>query len=309
MKYVVDYQDLISVDTSVPRIVSIGNFDGVHVGHQAVLAHARQEATRLGMELAVLTFEPHPAELLKPEGPRLRLVEPERKADLLDTCGADLVLAQRFDEEFSRLDAESFSADVLVHALHAKLIIVGENFRFGRGRGGDVAALVRFGTELGFEVRGERLVRSDEADVSSSRIRQLLLAGDVANAHRLLGRFHEVPGTVVAGHGEGAGLGFPTINLGDVKVLVPGPGIYAAQCAVDETEIMAAAYIGDRPTMGHGFSIEAHLLDYSGDLYGRRVAVRFVERVRGDEKFESPEKLAEQVARDVDRIRQILRQL
>ncbi|MCP4606702.1 MAG: bifunctional riboflavin kinase/FAD synthetase [Proteobacteria bacterium] len=305
MKYVFDYKELTTVSAK-PRIVTIGNFDGVHLGHQAVLAKARKDADLLNMELAALTFEPHPADLLKPSGPQLRLVEPDRKAALLIDCGADLVLAQRFDKEFAHLTAEHFVTEVLVRSLGAKLIIIGENFRFGRGREGDVELLCQFGDKLGFEVRGEQLIRSDNADVSSSRIRQLLIKGDVAGVRRLLGRCHEVPGTVVSGRGQGIKLGFPTVNLGKIKVLVPSPGIYAAYCDIEGSTQMAAAYIGDRPTMGHGYSIEAHLLDYTGDLYDRRVVIRFVERVRDDKKFANLEALTEQMAKDVDRAREIL---
>jgi len=305
MECIYDYNEL-RADTARPRIVTIGNFDGVHVGHQAVLAKASRDAKRHGLELAVLTFEPHPAELLKPDGPRLRLVEPERKAELIAECGADLLLAQRFDREFAQLSAERFTAEVLVRSLGATEIIVGENFRFGRGRIGDVHALREFGRTMGFQVSGEQLVRSRKADISSSRIRQLLQLGNLAVASILLGRPHEIPGTVMPGRKEGRSLGFPTINLGDVRVLVPGPGIYAAQCVIGGDIEMAAAYIGDRPTMGHGFSIEAHLLDYDKDLYGQRVVLRFIERVRDDMKFENLDELKEQMSRDVDLIREIL---
>ncbi|MCP4675722.1 MAG: bifunctional riboflavin kinase/FAD synthetase [Deltaproteobacteria bacterium] len=305
MECVYDYNEL-RADTARPRIVTIGNFDGVHLGHQAVLAKARRDARRHGVELAVLTFEPHPAELLKPSGPRLRLVEPERKAELLAECGADLLLAQRFDREFAELSAERFTADVLVRSLGATEVIVGENFRFGRGRVGDVDALREFGKAMDFQVRGEQLVRSRKADISSSRIRQLLQLGNPAVAGILLGRPHEIPGTVMPGRKEGRNLGFPTINLGDVRVLVPGPGIYAAFCDIEDDTVMAAAYIGDRPTMGHGFSIEAHLLDYDNDLYGQRVVLRFIERVREDMKFANLDQLKEQMSRDVDLIHEIL---
>ena len=151
MECIYDYNEL-RADTARPRIVTIGNFDGVHVGHQAVLAKASRDAKRHGLELAVLTFEPHPAELLKPDGPRLRLVEPERKAELIAECGADLLLAQRFDREFAQLSAERFTAEVLVRSLGATEIIVGENFRFGRGRIGDVHALREFGRTMGFQL-------------------------------------------------------------------------------------------------------------------------------------------------------------
>jgi len=306
MELAVDYKDL-TRGSSKHRIVTIGNFDGVHLGHRAVLHHAREEAASHGLELAVLTFEPHPAELLKPDGPKLRLAEPERKALLLAECGADLILAQRFDDRFSKLSARTFASDVLVDALKASRVIVGANFRFGKGRQGGVATLTRLGEELGFEVRGKQLVRSENGEVSSSRIRKLIMNGDVALGRELLGRCHEVPGTVEPGKGQGRILGYPTLNLGNIKVLLPAPGIYAARCDTGNRLENAAVYIGDRPTMGYGFSVEAHLLDFDGDLYGKRVVISFVDRIRGDMKFPNPESLTHQMAQDVDRARQLLR--
>ncbi len=304
MKYVFDYKEL-AKSPAEPRVTTIGNFDGVHVGHQAVLARAKRDADQRGMELAVLTFEPHPAELFKPDGPRLRLVDPKRKVELLASCGADVVLAQQFDEEFARLSAEQFATDVLAGALGAKHIIIGENFRFGREREGDVEALKALGEKLGFEVSGEALVKSEATDVSSSRVRKVLLEGNVAEAAQLLGRYHEVSGVVTEGRGEGEKLGFPTINLDNVKVVVPTQGIYAAYCDVDGATFQAAAYLGDRPTFGFGYSVEAHLLDCDKNLYGKRVVLRLVERIRGDMKFDSVEALTEQIAKDVGEARSL----
>jgi riboflavin kinase/FMN adenylyltransferase len=306
MRLLYDYREL--DDPAGPaRAVTIGNFDGVHVGHRAVLEHAVARSRASGLELAVLTFEPHPAELFRAGEVKLRLAEPERKVELLSECGVDLVLAQKFDAEFAGLTAEQFARDVLIDSLHARLVIVGENFRFGRARSGDVARLTELGEQLGFEVRSEPLVGVAGAGVSSSRIRELLSAGEVAEAAALLGRLHEVTGTVVRGKGDaGEALGFPTVNLDDVRVLVPGKGIYAAHCDVDDETLKCAAYIGDRPTLGHGATLEAHLMDFDGDLYGRRVRLRFVERLRGEQKFDGIDALREQVGRDIDRARQIL---
>jgi riboflavin kinase/FMN adenylyltransferase len=306
MRSFIDYKELIALREN-SRIVTIGNFDGVHRGHQAVLAHARNEADELNMELAVLTFEPHPVELLRPDIPRQRLMEPERKTALLDAQGADVVLAQKFEENFADLSAERFAADVLVRALAAKRVIVGDNFRFGRGREGGLEDLRRFGEALGFTVGGKELIRAGDREISSSRIRKQILEGEVVGARDLLGRCHELPGEVIKGEGAGRGLGYPTVNLGRVSVLVPGSGIYAAYCRVGERWEKAAVYIGDRPTMGFGYTIEAFLLDYTGDLYGERVVLRFVERVRGDKKFDSPSALVEQITKDVEQAREILR--
>jgi len=305
MRLLYDYREL-DESTGPARAVTIGNFDGVHVGHRAVLEHAVAISRESDLELAVLTFEPHPAELFRPGEVVQRLAEPERKVELLSECGVDLVLAQKFDEQFAGLSAERFAGDVLVKALRARLVIVGENFRFGRERAGDVARLAELGDKLGFEVRSEPLVGVAGAGVSSSRIRELLAEGDVAAAAELLGRLHEVSGVVVRGKGEGHELGFPTVNLGDVRVLVPAKGIYAAHCDVESQTLKCAAYIGDRPTLGHGATLEAHLIDFDGDLYDRPVRLRFVERLRGEQKFDGVDALRKQVGRDIERARRIL---
>jgi riboflavin kinase/FMN adenylyltransferase len=305
MRVVQHYRDL-KPDAAARRVVSIGNFDGVHVGHRAVLAAARAEADRIGGELAVLTFEPHPAELLGRARPVLRLVEPERKAALLAACGVDLALVQRFDAAFAALGAAEFATEVLAGALRSARVVVGEGFRFGAGRGGDFAALRALGERLGFAVAAAPLVTDTGAAVSSTRIRAALLAGDVAGARRLLGRPHEVAGGVVRGRGVGRGLGFPTANVGGVRVLLPAPGIYAARCAVRSQILPAAVYLGERPTLGHGLALEAHLLDYDAELYGERIAIEFIDRVRGEQRFDGVAALRAQMATDVARIRSIL---
>jgi riboflavin kinase/FMN adenylyltransferase len=305
MRLVRHYRDLAG-DPASRRVVSIGNFDGVHVGHRAVLAAARAEADRRCCELAVLTFEPHPAELFGKAEPRMRLVDPEQKAALLAACGVDLALFQRFGAAFAALAPEAFAADVLVGALGAACIVIGEGFRFGTDRAGDFAALRELGAGLGFEVCAAPLVTDRGEGVSSTRIRAALLTGDVAAARRLLGRPYEVSGEVVRGRGVGSGLGFPTANLGGVQVLLPAPGIYAARCAVGRERVPAAVYLGDRPTLGHGLSLEAHLLDYGEQLYGARLAITFIDRVRGEQCFDGVDALRAQIAEDVARVRSIL---
>ncbi|MDD5308387.1 MAG: riboflavin biosynthesis protein RibF [Deltaproteobacteria bacterium] len=287
-------------------VVTVGNFDGVHLGHRAVLHRARVEADSLGLELAAMTFEPHPESFLRPSAERMRLIEPGRKVELLAEAGAAIVLAQRFDGTFAALDSDAFADKILCRALGARHVIVGENFRFGRGRTGDIESLRAAGERLGFEVHGERLVRVGDMEVSSSRIRALVSAGEVALARRLLGRLHEIPGTVVRGLGQGRSLGFPTINLSEVEVLAPGPGIYAALAEVGGEAWPAAAYTGTRPTTGGGPTLEAHLLGFSGDLYGRRVTLRFVEKLRGERTFEDVEALKAQIRADVALARRVL---
>jgi riboflavin kinase/FMN adenylyltransferase len=308
MKRFVHYSELSSYSVK-PRVVTIGNFDGVHLGHRAVLNAAKQEANRRSLELAVLTFEPHPAEILMPDAPKLRLVEAERKAALFAECGVDLVLFQKFDKTFAGFSPKRFAEEVLAEALFARLVFVGENFRFGRGREAGVAELTSLGRELGFEVTGESLIQSGELEVSSSRIRKALFEGDVEAAARMLGRPHEIPGVVKLDRAMGSKMGFPTINLEGIRVVIPKPGIYAAVCETQGKNHPAAAYIGDRPTMGAGFAVEAHLLDFEGDLYGERVFLRFIKRIRDDVKFNSKEALTRQIEADIACVRKVLENL
>ena len=305
MKCMNRYQEIAREETP-PHVVTIGNFDGVHVGHRALLGAARCRADSLGISLAVLTFEPHPAEILKPETEKLRLVTPERKRELLSECGVELALFQAFDAEFAALSAEAFARAVLVDALRARLVYVGENFRFGKGREAGVGTLSKFGRRFGFDVYSAELIQRGETAVSSSRIREALTRGDVAAAAKMLGRYHEVSGTVSRDRQLGKKMGFPTINLKNVTVMFPKPGIYAALADVGGRTVSAAAYIGDRPTMGSGFSIEAHLLDFGGDLYEESATLRFVARIRDDEKFDTTDQLTRQIAADIAEIRGIL---
>jgi riboflavin kinase/FMN adenylyltransferase len=305
MRVARDYRE-IEAPACPGRVVTIGNFDGVHLGHRAVLTAARDLARGRGLELAVLTFEPNPVELLRPEAMLCRLTGPERKHELLVEAGAELVLAQRFDASFAALEPGEFAHAVLEEALEARVVIVGANFRFGRGRAGTADSLGALGAALGFEVEARELVTEDGDCVSSSRIRKLLAAGHVAPAARLLGRPHEVEGEVIRGAREGRRLGFPTANLGDLATLAPGPGIYAARWSSGGETGGAAVYLGDRPTLGHGPSVEAHLLDYDGDLYGRRLRLHFLERLRDGRRFPDREALAAQLARDVAAARAVL---
>lgn len=305
MKRFADFKHLLSLGRR-PRVVTIGNFDGVHTGHRAVISAARAKADACGLELAVLTFDPHPADLLEPDQPRMRLVTLDRKAELLAACDVDLLLVQKFDEAFSGLSAEQFASRVLGEALGAQTVFVGRNFRFGRGREAGIEELKAFGKRCGFTVAGQDLVEKRGEHISSSRIRALLVAGDVKTAAQLLGRPHELPGRVAHGHKKGRELGFPTANLEDIHVLCPGPGIYAARCRVGDELYDAAVYVGNRPTLGHGFAVEAHLINSSRDLYGQRAVLYFLDRIRGELKFASEAKLVTQIRSDVEKARRLL---
>jgi riboflavin kinase / FMN adenylyltransferase len=297
-------------------VVTIGAYDGVHLGHQAVLRLVRELADARGFEAALVTFDRHPAEVVRPESAPRLLTTLEQRLELLDATGdLDLCWVLTFDEARSKEAAEDFVREVLVDGIGARLVVVGADFHFGHRRGGNVPLLERMGAELGFEVLGLGLVaiegEASGVPYSSTRIRELLAKGDVAEAARLLGRPHEVRGVVERGDQRGAEhLGFPTANLTvPERICLPADGVYAGTfVAEDEVERPAAISVGTRPTFYEDGDVlvEAYVLDFDGDLYGQRVKVRFREWVRGQERFDSTEALIEQMNADVEATRRIL---
>jgi riboflavin kinase/FMN adenylyltransferase len=297
-------------------VVTIGAYDGVHLGHQAVLRLVRELADARGFEAALVTFDRHPAEVVRPESAPRLLTTLEQRLELLDATGdLDLCWVLTFDEARSKEAAEDFVREVLVDGIGARLVVVGADFHFGHRRGGNVPLLERMGAELGFEVLGLGLVAvegdSSGAPYSSTRIRELLAKGDVAEATRLLGRPHEVRGVVERGDQRGAEhLGMPTANLTvPERICLPADGVYAGTfVAEDGVERPAAISVGTRPTFYEDGDVlvEAYVLDFDGDLYGQRVKVRFREWVRGQERFDSTDALVEQMNADVEATRRIL---
>lgn len=297
-------------------VVTIGAFDGVHQGHRRVLQLVRELADARGLDAVCVTFDQHPARVVRPESAPLLLTGLEHKVELLaGTDLVDLVAVLHFDAERAQESAEEFVREVLVDRLGARMVVVGADFHFGRGRGGNVAMLDAVGADLGFEVLGLGLVAPPDDETheaySSTRIRGLLAAGDVAAATAMLGRPHEVRGVVGHGDRRGRELGFPTANvLVDEAILLPADGIYAGTLTgADGVERPSAMSLGRRPTFytDQGYSLlEVHVLDFDGDLYDEPVAVRFVERLRGEERFDSVEALIAQMTRDCDRAREIL---
>jgi riboflavin kinase/FMN adenylyltransferase len=289
-------------------VVTIGVFDGVHRGHQRVLGHTVELARAQGIASVVVTFDPHPSEVVRPGSHPAVLTEPARKAELIEGLGVDVLCVIPFTLEFSRLSPETFVHDVLVEHLHASVVVVGENFRFGRRAAGDVALLERLGRTFGFTVRGAPLVPSDAAGanlVSSTYIRSCVDAGDVEAAAEALGRPHRLEGIVVRGDGRGEKLGFPTANLATTPhAAIPADGVYAAWLARRRGNGMqtlrAAVSIGTNPTFsGRERRVEAYGLDFSGDLYGERLALDFVTRLREQRRYDGIEPLVAQIEQDV----------
>jgi riboflavin kinase/FMN adenylyltransferase len=280
-------------------VLAIGNFDGVHRGHQALLRAAQERAGELGAPAGVILFEPHPREFFEPDKPHFRLTPLARKLELLDELGADVAVVLTFDAALASLSARAFIERVLVDGLAARHVVIGYNFRFGKARAGDAETLRRAGEALGFGVTVVAPVGEGSETFSSGVVRAALARGDVADAGRVLGTWWRASGPVIGGFGRGTGLGFPTANI----ALAPGTelahGIYAARVYVRGKAYAGAAYLGTRPTFDDGPPmLEVFLLDFSGDLYEQEIAVEFIAYLRPDTRFASVEALKEQIARD-----------
>jgi riboflavin kinase/FMN adenylyltransferase len=292
-------------------VVTIGNFDGVHVGHRAVLKLACERVRAQRGTAIVLTFEPHPLRVLAPGVELKFLSDPEEKLALLEEAGVDVVARLPFTRDFASQTPEEFMAQVLRDGLGTRELYVGQNFRFGKERGGTIQMLREAGPRLGFTVHAISPVVVEGASVSSTRIRDLVQGGAMGEAALLLGRPYQLTGTVVQGHRRGGELGFPTANLlpPEGRVLPPD-GVYATHLRMGMEVWAAVTYIGTRPTFGAGARIiETYLLEGDHDLYGCDVRIAFHERLRGDQAFESADSLARQIAADADRAREILRKL
>ncbi|HEX7745900.1 MAG TPA: bifunctional riboflavin kinase/FAD synthetase [Micromonosporaceae bacterium] len=302
-------------------VITIGVFDGVHRGHQATIGHAVKRAKDLGVPSVVVTFDPHPSEVVRPGSHPAVLTEPARKAELIEALGVDVLCVVPFTPDFSRLSPEAFVHDVLVEHLHAALVVVGQNFRFGHKAAGDVGLLDRLGRTFGFDVESAPLVGSGTdgggsrgSVYSSTYIRSCVDAGDVLAAATALGREHRVEGVVVRGDQRGRQLGYPTANLLVHRyAAIPADGVYAAWLVghAPRSErpgrLPAAVSIGTNPTFsGRERRVEAYVLDFDGDLYGERLALDFVARLRETRRYEAVEPLIAQIAEDVEQTRRIL---
>jgi riboflavin kinase/FMN adenylyltransferase len=287
---------------------ALGNFDGVHLGHRHLLAAARAAAP--AAPLAVVTFEPHPARVLAPERAPALLTPLARKLELLDAAGVDACVVEPFDRALSGWSAEAFVDRILIDAIGVGHVAIGADFRFGHGRAGTATTLADAGARGGFAVSAVAPLELGGRVASSSRVRAALGAGDVRDAALVLARAHDVEGPVVRGAGRGKGLGVPTANVATADALLPQLGIYAVWAErLDRPgpTLAGAASLGTNPTFGPGaVTLEVHLLDHAGDLYGERLRVGFVERLRGEERFPDVPALIAQMAKDCDAARAIV---
>lgn len=290
--------------------VTIGNFDGVHLGHMPILKKLIEEAHREKRSAVVITFEPHPKKVLHPDiRPFYLLTSPEEKIKLLEDVGVDALILIPFDLKFSKMTAESFVCDILWDKLHIRKIFVGHDYSFGKSKMGNKVFLAKFGKKLGFEVDIIDAVKLGDETISSTRVRHLILAGDVNEAARLLGRPYNVSGIVVPGKKRGSILGIPTANIKHEKELIPAQGVYAVIAHLEEGRYKGVLNIGFNPTFSDtDLSVEVYLLDFEGDIYGEKVDILFIERIREEIKFENPDLLVKQIRKDIDDARAILKQ-
>ncbi len=281
-------------------IVAIGNFDGVHRGHASLIAELRRQADAYGVPAVVLTFDPHPLQLLRPELFMPVLTTLSDRSASLEAAGADEVVVLETDRELLALDAPAFFEEVLVKRFAARGLVEGPNFRFGRERGGDLEQLARLCQRRGMTLTIVEPFLLDELPVSSSRVRTALQQGDVRQASMLLGRPYRLHGRVIKGQERGQRLGFPTANLGEIQTVIPANGVYAVRAHGGQASWAAAANIGPNPTFGEqDRKVEVHLIDFHGDLYGQSLAIDFLERLRDTRPFPDVETLIGQLQQDI----------
>lgn len=292
-------------------VVAIGNFDGVHLGHQAILRQVIEKARQINGTAVAITFNPHPVKILGNNGSPPLITVLEQKIELIEQIGIDVLICIRFDHSFAAVTAREFLEKILVEKIGIKAVVIGRDYTFGRNRKGNVEFLQERAGKYGFEVIVPDWVPvspDGRERVSSTRVREIIEAGRVSDARPLLGRYYQLRGEVTSGRDRGGRkLGFPTANIQIQDELCPKTGVYAVVAETAEKSHKAVANIGYSPTFDdYIFTVEIHLLDFSGDLYGQRIQVNFIERIRDEKRFNSIEELSEQIGKDIDSARKIL---
>jgi riboflavin kinase / FMN adenylyltransferase len=301
------FRDLDRLPRRPYPVVAFGNFDGVHLGHRAILRAAMDRARAAGGTAFALTFEPSPGKVLAPGRAPDLITTPEDKLDMLRLSGLDGVIVIEFTREFSLVEPREFVRNFLIDRIGAREVVVGHSASFGHNRAGNAAVMVELGREFGFDTTVVGPVKIGGIEVSSTKVREMLAGADLRGAARLLGRFHFLRGPVVHGRERGRTIGFPTANIASETECVPPDGVYATRVVLDDGSFGAITNIGMRPTFAETTrSIEAHIFDFHRDIYGVRVRLEMVERIRSERKFESAEALSRQIALDLERVREIL---
>lgn len=302
------FTDFDSVERLIKPVVTIGNFDGVHRGHQALITNVINEKNKIGGTACVITFYPHPLTVINPYIKIEQITPINDKLNILEGLGVDVTILVKFDDHFSSISAEEFVNNIIWAKLKAKVVIVGYDFSFGRNKEGDREFFKKKGEELGFEVKVIEPVIENDIIISSTRIRSFLKEGKIKEARNFLGRPYVLKGMVTKGKKIGRLIGFPTANLLIIDYLIPRNGVYAAYAYLDDKKYKAVLNIGPAVTFNiDTVSFEVHLLDFTGDIYGKEMVIEFVERIRGVEKFKDVEMLKVQINKDIERAKEILK--
>lgn len=288
-------------------VVAIGNFDGVHLGHRAILKAAMDRARGAGGTSFALTFDPLPSKLLFPERAPKLLLLPEDKLELLRISGIDGVIVINFTREFSLVEPRDFVRDYLIGKIGVREVVVGHSVNFGHKRAGNASVMVELGREFGFDTTVVGPVKQAGMEVSSTKIRELIANGDMRAAAKLLGRYHFLHGPVIRGRERGRTIGFPTANLESETECVAPDGVYATRVVLDHGHYASITNIGMRPTFNETTrSVEAHIFDFNRDIYGHRIKLELIEKIRGEKKFGSADELKHQIQQDLTRAHEIL---
>jgi riboflavin kinase/FMN adenylyltransferase len=289
-------------------VLTLGNFDGVHLGHQRIFKELRDEARKIDGEAIVFTFDPHPLQVLAPQRCPPAITPFKQKMMMVETLGIDVIIVATFDLDLANLTPEAFVKQILVDKIGARKILVGYNYNFGKDRKGNVRMLKRLGEQYGFEVKVIEALTVNDVPVSSSKIREFIQSGKMAEAAQLLGRNYLLIGKVIWGADRGKKLGFPTANLEVLNGLYPKTGVYAIEVIMGNKTYQGVANVGYDPTFGQNpLSVEVHILDFSRDIYGEEIQLIFHERIRDEKAFENPDALARQIRMDIEAARKILR--
>jgi len=291
-------------------IAAIGVFDSVHRGHQRVIRKAVDEARRVGGTSVVVTFHPHPVAVLQPERFKSYVLTLEHRLELIKSLGADVCLVIKFDGHLARMSADDFVRKILVGKLGVRKVIVGEDFRFGHDRSGSVDFLETYGSRMGFQVRDISTKQSNNINIKTSYIKRLIVKGDLSALKKFLGRPYSMLARVEHGETIGRKLGFPTANLKRENVVILPSGIYCVNVIIGQKRMNGVFYIGTKPSFERArpqVVLEAHVLDYAGNLYGRKILVEFLKKIRADRRFSDVKKLSKQIARDVAQARLFFR--
>jgi len=292
-------------------VITIGNFDGVHIGHQALFHEVIEKAGSIGGTSIVMTFDPHPVRVLKQNGHLPLITMNEQKVELIENSGIDVLICIQFNKDFAAISAKDFVEDLLLKCIGMKAIVVGKDYTFGKNREGNLDLLQTFANNLGFEVIVADWVETSKGlpnRISSTRTRELVMAGEVDEAKKLLGRYYQIRGLVITGRNRGGKLlGFPTANITLHDELCPKNGVYAVTVDCMEKKYQGVANIGYSPTFDDGvFSVEVHILDFNENIYGQKIRVNFVQRIRDEIKFSDIAELSDAIRNDIEKARKIL---